>query len=256
MKKKTLILSVTSGKGGVGKTFATINLATTLALTKKKILVVDCDLGLANIDIMLGINPPLTLQDVIFGDKRLRDVVISTKGGFDLVASSSGVRDMAQLLFEKIELIKTMILEFADYDMILLDTGAGISEVVLQFNLLASRNIVIINKELTSLTDAYSMIKVRFQVFGRNDFGVLVNAVSGEKEAVRLFTHINSICKKFLGFDLHYAGHILHAELAPKSILTQQIAVLAAPASELAGNFREIATGIQSWADSLRTAQR
>lgn len=247
MKKKPLIFSVTSGKGGVGKTFTTINLATTLALAKKKILVVDCDLGLANIDIMLGINPPHTLQDVVFGEKKLRDVIIPTKGGFDLIPSSSGVRDMAQLLFEKIELVKTMILEFTDYDIILLDTGAGISEVVLQFNLLASKNIVIINKELTCLTDAYSMIKVMFQVFERKDFGIIANAVSNENEAVRLFTHINSICKRFLGFDLHFTGHILHDELVSQSIVTQKIAVLAAPHSEIANNFRKISAKIRTW---------
>jgi flagellar biosynthesis protein FlhG len=125
MAIKPLIVSVTSGKGGVGKTFISINLATTLAKRGKKVLVVDCDLGLANIDIMLGMNPQLTLQDVIFGKLELKDVIIPTKGGFDLIPSSSGVREMAQLLFEKIELIKTMILSFTDYDLILLDTGAG-----------------------------------------------------------------------------------------------------------------------------------
>jgi len=247
MKKKPLILSVTSGKGGVGKTFTTLNLAATLAQTKKKILVVDCDLGLANIDIMLGINPPHTLQDVIFGDKNLRDIVIPTKGGFDLIPSSSGVRDMAQLLFEKIELVKAMILEFTNYDIIMLDTGAGISEVVLQFNLLASKNIVIINKELTCLTDAYSMIKVMFQVFERKDFGIIANAVANENEAMRLFNHINSICKKFLGFDLHYTGHILNDELASQSILTQKIAVLASPHSGMANNFKKISEKVRTW---------
>lgn len=247
MKNMPLILSVTSGKGGVGKTFTTINLATTLALAKKKVLVVDCDLGLANIDIMLGLNPPHTLQDVIFGDKKLRDVLVHTQGGFDLVPSSSGVRDMAQLLFEKIELIKSMILEFDDYDLILLDTGAGISEVVLQFNLLASRNIVIINRELTCLTDAYSMIKVMFQVFARKDFGIVVNAVSGKEEALRLFAHLNTICKKFLGFDLHYAGHVVQDPLVSRSILTQKIAVLSSPKSEIASNFIKLSDKIRLW---------
>ena len=247
MRKKPLILSVTSGKGGVGKTFTTVNLASALARRKKKILVVDCDLGLANIDIMLGISPPYTLQDVIFGDKKLKDIIVTTTGGFDLVPSSSGVRDMAQLLFEKIETIKSMIRELAEYDIILLDTGAGISEVVLQFNLLASKNIVIINKELTCLTDAYSMIKVMFQVFGRDHFSIIANAVSNQKEATRLFTHINSICTKFLGFDLLYAGHIIHDELASRSILTQKIAFLAAPDSEIAGNFKLISDNVVSW---------
>ena len=109
MATKPLIVSVTSGKGGVGKTFISINLAATLAKLGKKILVVDCDLGLANIDIMLGINPQKTLQDVIFGNMELKDIIVRTEGGFDLIPSSSGVREMAQLLFEKIALIKSMI---------------------------------------------------------------------------------------------------------------------------------------------------
>lgn len=246
MKKNPLILSITSGKGGVGKTFTTINLAATLSKAGNRVLVVDCDLGLANIDIMLGINPPHTLQDVIFGHKKVRDILVSTKGGFDLIPSSSGVRDMAQLLFEKVELVKSMILDFTDYDIILLDTGAGISEVVLQFNLLASRNLVVINRELTCLTDAYSMIKVMFQVFGRRDFGIIVNSIADEKEAFRLFAHINSICKKFLGFDLQYAGYILRDNLAAQSILTQNIAVLLSPDSKIADNFEKISKKLMS----------
>jgi flagellar biosynthesis protein FlhG len=242
-----LIVSVTSGKGGVGKTFVTINLAATLAQAGKKILVVDCDLGLANIDIMLGINPQRTLQDVIFGNRDLKDVVLATKGGFDLVPSSSGVPEMAQLLYEKIERVKSMILSFSDYDVILLDTGAGISEVVLQFNLLASKNIVIVNRELTCLTDAYSMIKVMFQVFSRNDFSIVANAVSDENEATRLVSHMNSICQKFLGFPLRHIGHIPQDDGVPKSILRQEIAVLAAPQSGIARNFRQIAEAVLSW---------
>lgn len=247
MAAKPLIVSVTSGKGGVGKTFISINLAATLAKRGNKILVVDCDLGLANIDIMLGINPQKTLQDVIFGNTELKDVIVRTEGGFDLIPSSSGVREMAQLLFEKIALIKSMILSVTDYDLILLDTGAGISEVVLQFNLLASKNIVIINSELTCLTDAYSMIKVMFQVFGREDFSIIVNAVSDGNEAVRLASHMNSICKKFLGFPLQHIGHITRDDGVSKSIMRREIAVLAAPKSDIARNFYQLADAVISW---------
>jgi flagellar biosynthesis protein FlhG len=241
------IISVTSGKGGVGKTFVSINLATILARAGKKVLVMDCDLGLANIDIMLGINPEHTLQDVIFGNMELKDIIVPTKGGFDLIPSSSGVREMAQLLFEKIEAIKSMILSFAGYDFILLDTGAGLSEVVLQFNLLASRNIIIINKELTCLTDAYAMIKVMFQVFGRETFSVVVNAVDDEKEANRLFCHIDSISKKFLGFSLSHLGYIVQDNMVPRSILKQEIAVMAAPKSTLTRNFSQIGKMVIDW---------
>jgi len=243
-KSKPLIFSVTSGKGGVGKSFITTNLATTIARQGKKVLVADCDLGLANIDIMLGINPSLTLKDVVFGTLHLKDVIIPTKGGFDLIPASSGVRDMAQLLFEKIQTIKDMLLEIEGYDIILLDTGAGISEVVLQFNLLAGQNIIIINRELTSLTDAYAMVKVMYQVFGRQSFSIITNNIKDEKEGSGIFKNISTISQRFLGFPLHYLGHVVQDDAVPKAILKQEMAVLAFPKSRINANFSQIGKAI------------
>jgi flagellar biosynthesis protein FlhG len=243
-KSKPLIVSITSGKGGVGKTFVTTNLAATLVKQGKKVLVADCDLGLANIDIMLGITPRLTLQDVVFGNLHLRDVIMPTKGGFDLIPASSGIREMAQLLFEKIQTIKDMLIDIDDYDLILLDTGAGISEVVLQFNLLASRNIVVINRELTSLTDAYAMVKVMYQVFGRQSFSIITNNISNEKEGSGIFKNIDTISKRFLGFPLHYLGYVLQNDIVPKSVLKQEIAIMGYPHSPIAGNFSKIGKAI------------
>jgi flagellar biosynthesis protein FlhG len=243
-KSRPLIVSITSGKGGVGKTFVTTNLAATLAKSGKKVLVADCDLGLANIDIMLGIAPELTLKDVVFGNLHLRDVIMPTKGGFDLIPASSGIREMAQLLFEKIQTIKDMLMEIDDYDLILLDTGAGISEVVLQFNLLASRNIVVINRELTSLTDAYAMVKVMYQVFGRQSFSIIANNISNEKEGSGIFKNIDTISKRFLGFPLHYLGHIIQDDIVPKSVLKQELATMGYPRSPIVANFSQIAKTI------------
>ncbi|MFB3924734.1 MAG: AAA family ATPase [Syntrophales bacterium] len=241
------IVSVTSGKGGVGKTFITCNLAAALVRNGEKILVVDGDLGLANIDIMLGVNPRNNLKDVIFGKMGIRDIIVPTKGGFDLVPSSSGVREMAQLLFEKVESVKEMIRSLRGYDKIILDTGAGISEVVLQFNLLASRNIIVINKELTSLTDAYAMIKTMYQVFGRSGFGIIVNCTADDREGDEIYRHISSICEKFLNIRPNYLGSILDDSSVPKSILQQQIAVLSAPKSRISQNFQHITKMISSW---------
>jgi len=247
VKKKTrpLILSLTSGKGGVGKTFVTINLAASLVRAGRKVLVVDCDLGLANIDIMLGVNPDRTLKDVVFNGKHLRDVIIPTKGGFDLICASSGIREMAQLLFEKIQTIKDMLLDIDDYDVILLDTGAGISEVVLQFNLLAALNIIVINRELTSLTDAYAMVKVMFQVFARQSFGVITNNVVDLKEGDSIFKNIDTITRRFLGFSLSWLGNIRHDEAVPKSILKQEIPVLSHPRSRVTADFNTIVEGMK-----------
>ncbi len=244
MQSKPLIVSITSGKGGVGKTFVTANLAATIVRQGKRVLVADCDLGLANIDIMLGINPQLNLKDVVFGNKHLRDVIIPTRGGFDLIPASSGVREMAQLLFEKIQIIKDMLLEIEGYDLILLDTGAGIAEVVLQFNLLAQRNIVVINRELTSLTDSYAMIKVMYQVFGRQSFSIIANNIAEEKEGAGIFKNIDAISRRFLGFPLNYLGSILQDDAVPRSLLQQEVAVIAFPRSRISANFSHIGSAV------------
>ncbi len=246
-KRKPVIVCITSGKGGVGKTFLAVNLAAALAKKGKKILVVDCDFGLANVDIMLGIRPVRTMKDVVFGDATLQDVIISTPGGFDLVPACSGVRDMAQLLYERIERIKEMLLSLENYDLILLDTGAGMTEVVLQFNLLADRNIVVINRELTCLTDAYAMIKVLFQLFGRDAFDIIVNSSLDEKEGDRIFRHLDSISRRFLGFPLTYLGSLVHDENVPRSIMNQELLVTAAPHSKNARSCVSMAGVLSRW---------
>jgi flagellar biosynthesis protein FlhG len=245
--KRPIIVTVTSGKGGVGKTLITVNLAATLASQGRKVLVVDCDLGLANVDIMLGIHPRLTLKDILFGEVLPEDVIISVKGGFDLLPACSGVREMAQLLYEKIQIVKTVVLSREDYDIILLDTGAGIAETVMQFNLLAPRNIVVLNRELTSITDAYAMMKVLHQVFGRDTFSLIANSVADEREGDKIFHHVDGICQRFLGFSLDYLGPVCRDEAVPRSILRQEPLVLADPGSRAALCFGRIARAISRW---------
>lgn len=239
------ILSISSGKGGVGKTFITVNVATCLAGHKKRVLVVDCDLGLANIDIMIGVSPQYTLKDVIFDNADIERVIIPTQYGFHFIPASSGVKEMTQLLYESIETTKTMITNLAkNYDYVILDTGAGISETVLQFNLFATKNIIVLNRELTSLTDAYATIKVIYQMFGRYAFHIIINSVKDGEEAKRIFTHIDGICKKFLGFPLSLLGHIASDEAVPRSILKRQVLMQAFPEARSAADLARIAENI------------
>ena len=161
-----------------------------------------------------------------------------------MIPASSGVREMAQLLYEKIQTIKDMLLEIEGYDVILLDTGAGISEVVLQFNLLADQNIIVINRELTSLTDAYAMVKVMYQVFGRQSFSIITNNIKDEKEGSGIFKNIDTISQRFLGFRLHYLGHVVQDDAVPKAILKQEMAVLEFPHSKIITNFSQIGKAI------------
>jgi flagellar biosynthesis protein FlhG len=151
---------------------------------------------------------------------------------------------MAQLLYEKIQTIKEMLLEIEGYDLILLDTGAGIAEVVLQFNLLANQNIVVINRELTSLTDAYAMVKVMYQVFGRQSFSIVANNISAEKEGLGIFKNIDTISRRFLGFPLNYLGHVLQDDAVSISVLKQEIAVMSFPRSRIAANFSQIGRAV------------
>ena len=243
-----VITSVASGKGGVGKTFVTINLAALLAKKGKRVLAVDCDLGLANMDIMLGMDPALTLKDVVFGSSTIRDAIITTRAGFDLIAGSSGVKEMAQPLYEKIQLIKDALRPlFPSYDYVLLDTGAGISEMVLQFNLLAYRNIIVLNRELTSLTDAYAMIKVMYQIFARNCFSVIVNSTVNEKEGLKIFSQVDNTCKKFLGFPLEYLGSITSDQAVPRSIIKREVLAISTPQSVVSKDCNRITQTICSW---------
>jgi flagellar biosynthesis protein FlhG len=240
-----VIISVASGKGGVGKTCITINLAASLSKKGKRVLVIDCDLGLANVDIMLGINPHHNLKDVIFSEVDVRDVVVRTDAGFDFLPASSGVREMAQLLHENIEKLKDIMTQVSQgYDYVFLDIGAGISDTVLQFNLFAARNFVVVSKDLTSITDAYAMMKTIYRTFGKKSFEIIVNSVRDDDQGLKVFNHIDSICQRFLSFSPRHLGSIPFDEVVSRSIRKQTVLVHLFPESAAAAKINGIAHAI------------
>jgi flagellar biosynthesis protein FlhG len=182
------IVAVTSGKGGVGKTFVSANLAAALAGAGRKVLVLDADLGLANLDVVLNLFPKITLHDVFTGKNTLADAVLPAPGGFYVLLAGSGMVEYSRMTPEIREQLQKVITEVAPrFDHVLLDTGAGISDVVLYTVSLAGEVLVVVTPEPTSLTDAYATIKVLATTQGRRKIQLLVNQTRklGEGRNVR-----------------------------------------------------------------------
>ena len=182
------IMAVTSGKGGVGKTFVSANLAAALARAGRRVLVLDADLGLANLDVVLNLHPKITLHDVFTGKSTLADAVLPAPGGFHVLLAGSGMVEYSRMTPEVRDQLQKVIAEVAPkFDHVLLDTGAGISDVVLYTVSLAGQVLVVVTPEPTSLTDAYATIKVLATTQGRRKMNLLVNQTRkmGEGRAVR-----------------------------------------------------------------------
>jgi flagellar biosynthesis protein FlhG len=187
-RNSSRIMAVTSGKGGVGKTFVAANLAAALARAGRKVLVLDADLGLANLDVVLNLFPKITLHDVFTGKSTLPNAILPAPGGFWVLLAGSGMVEYSRMTPEVRDQLQGVIKEVEPrFDHVLLDTGAGISDVVLYTVSLAGEVLVVVTPEPTSLTDAYATIKVLAQTQGRRQFRLLVNQTRklGEGRAVR-----------------------------------------------------------------------
>jgi len=182
------IIAVTSGKGGVGKTFVSANLAAALARAGRRVLVLDADLGLANLDVVLNLYPKVTLHDVFTGRHSLRDAILPAPGGFSVLLAGSGMVEYSRMTPEIRDQLQGVIRDVEPmFDHVILDTGAGISDVVLYTVSLAGEVLVVVTPEPTSLTDAYATIKVLAAAQGRRRMSLLVNQTRrpGEGRSVR-----------------------------------------------------------------------
>lgn len=202
------ILTVTSGKGGVGKTNISVNLALYLASQDYKVCLFDADMGLANIDILLGLYPEHTLEDVISKEKRLRDIIIRDYSGIDIIPGSSGVKKMADPEPGEIDFLIDELSELEDYDFFFFDASAGISKNVVSFCMASPEIILVVTPEPTSLTDAYALLKI-LHLNGYNDSVLLaINQCSNVEVASNLFTKFKMAVQKYLTIDISPLGTI------------------------------------------------
>src|SRR5205085_5821349 len=193
------ILAVTSGKGGVGKTFFSANLAAALARRGERVLVMDADLGLANLDVVLNLHPKITLHDVFTGKATLDDAILPAPGGFSVLLAGSGLVEYSRLTPQVREQLVEIIAQLAPrFDRILLDTGAGISDVVLHAISLADDVLVIATPEPTSMTDAYATIKLLAMQQGRRAIHVVVNQVSTIGEGRKIRNQLQLVLDRFV----------------------------------------------------------
>jgi flagellar biosynthesis protein FlhG len=218
------VISVTSGKGGVGKTNVVANLAFAFTQLGKKVLVIDADLGLANIDVLLGLAPRYTIEHLFRKEKNFCDILIEGPGGMSIMPASSGVLDLVSLdESQKLFLLNEFDLIAETIDLVLIDTGAGISSNVLYFNMAAQESIVIATPEPTAITDAYALIKVLSTKFKKKDFMILVNQVGHDDEAKEVFKKISMVADRYLGsLSMDYVGFIPFDEKLPSAVRHQR----------------------------------
>jgi flagellar biosynthesis protein FlhG len=240
------VISVTSGKGGVGKTNVVANLAVALQQLGKQVLILDADLGLGNIDVLLGLNPPFTIQHVLTGDRRLHEVLVPGPAGITILPATSGVMELTQLTDgQRLSLLTELDALEEEFDALLIDTGAGISANVMYFNIAAQIKVVIANSEPTSLTDAYALIKVLYTRYHENEFKLLVNGVKKAEEAEQVYRQLSTVITRFLGNpSLDYLGWIPFDPSVPKAVCQQQPVMHAFPHAPACDGFLRLAETI------------
>jgi flagellar biosynthesis protein FlhG len=234
---------VTSGKGGVGKTNITANLAIALARLGRQVLIWDADLGLANIDILLGLNSRYNINHLLNGDKTLEEIIIEGPEGVKIMPASSGIQEMAALSEgQKVRLLNEFDHYNLDLDFLLIDTGAGVSSNVMYFNMAAQECIIVVTPEPTSITDAYALIKIMTTKYNEKSFKILMNLVSSAEEAKAIFTLLASVADKHLdSISLDYLGYIPRDKYIPESIKKQRALLDLYPSSESSKFFKDLA---------------
>jgi len=242
------VIAVTGGKGGVGKTNITLNTAIAMAKQGKRVMVLDADLGLANVDVMLGLRVERNLSHVLSGECTLDDVLVTGPHGIKIAPATSGTQAMTELTpTEHAGLIRAFSELRSEIDVLIVDTAAGISDMVLSFSKASQDIMVVVCDEPTSLTDAYALIKLLNREHGVFRFKVVANMVRDLREGRELFSKLSKVTGRFLDVALELVATIPFDENIRKSVRKQTAIVDAYPASPAAVAITQLATQALRW---------
>jgi flagellar biosynthesis protein FlhG len=224
------VVAVASGKGGVGKTNVTANLAVALARQGRRVCVLDADLGLANLDVLLGLSPTLSLRHVLRDGRPLAEVIVEGPAGVRIIPAASGVEELTALAAaDRLRLLDELETLDGSLDTLLVDTAAGISANVLYFSAAAADALIVITPEPTALTDAYALMKVLAARYGRSEFLVAVNMAAGSADAEAAYRRLARVAERFLRVRVEYQGYVPFDDAVPRAVRQQVPVVLAAP---------------------------
>jgi flagellar biosynthesis protein FlhG len=253
-QKRCMSLAITSGKGGVGKSAIALQLAITLSQMKKKVLVLDADLGLANIHLLLGIAPKYNIAHVVEGERELEEIVCTGPAGIDIIPAASGVESMANISEARLGALQRQFSRIERrYDYIFIDTGAGIGRSTLSFAESADQVLLVVTPEPTSLADAYATAKLILEK-GAKGISVIVNMASNDREGQEIFDKLNSLVLKFLKRRVHLGAIVPYDREITRMIKRQRSIMIEAPQRVLSRRLSLFARKISGYAPAEKSS--
>jgi flagellar biosynthesis protein FlhG len=241
------VIAITSGKGGVGKTSIVGNLGYGFAKLGKKVLILDADLGLGNLDVLLGLAPKYNLSHVILGERTIDEILVEGPGKMNILPASSGIQELTNLnKDQKIHILTQLDLLIDSVDVLFIDTAAGISSNVMDFNATAQEVVVVVSPEPTSITDAYALMKVLSLKYSGKACKLIVNMVRRAEEGREIFRQLQMVTDRFLDITIEYLGYVLHDGKVTKGVKNQKIVSELYPDTPASRCFTDISRKISS----------
>ncbi|NRP28658.1 Flagellum site-determining protein YlxH [Marinobacterium sp. xm-d-420] len=246
--KSVQVIALTSGKGGVGKTNTAVNMALALQKAGNRVLLLDADLGLANVDVMIGLYATYNLSHVLSGEKRINEILLDGPGGIQVVPASSGVKSMAELNEQQIGYLIQAFSELnEEYDYLIIDTAAGISSGVLSFLQAAHHVVVVVVDEPSSITDAYAMIKLLRRDYDVNNIWLVSNLVDSNEHGEKLFNKLNGVVERFLGEGINYLCAVPRDTRLSEANQRQKAVLEVSPSSKSSQAYQRAAAMVSRW---------